>query len=466
MNNYIAVDIGASSGRLILANIEAGKIVLQEIHRFPNGFIRKNGQDVWEVDKLLKEILKGLSLAKGMGVKSCTMGIDTWGVDYVLVGHDNKRLKDPVCYRDSRTDNSIEQVEKIISRTEHYSKTGIQFLQFNTIYQLYTEPKELLEKTKYILMTPDYLGYELTGKAVTEYTMATTTSMINHACKDWDRELLKIAGVRPEQFAPFAHAGHILGDVLQKWHDIYDIPDCKVIVAPSHDTAAAVAAAPGKGDWAFLSSGTWSVLGMELNEPIVTDEALLANYSNEGGIGNTYRFLKNIMGMWLIQGVRKSLGEEVSYAYLVEQAEKITPYKYYIDPSHHSFLNPDNMIEAIQNYCKEQGGPVPQTPGELARCVYDSLALFYKAVIEELETLTGKHIERIIIIGGGSKNNLLNKITAELTGKTVVTGPVEASALGNIISQLIAMNVVSDIQQARELVERSLMQAVSENPPL
>lgn len=456
MTYHVAVDIGASSGRLILTSIKNNKLHLEEVHRFPNGFSKKDGQDVWNIDGLLTEILIGLSHIKEKGINSCTLGIDTWAVDYVLIDKNGNRLREAVSYRDSRTIGVMEQVASKIKKEDIYQKTGIQFQSFNSIYQLYTESAEILAQTKHILMIPDYLGYRLTGNAVTEFTNATTTQLVNWQTKEFDKDLLHIIGVKPEQFAPIAQPGDVLGAILPRWHEQYDLPTCEVIVAPTHDTASAVVGTPGIGeDWAFLSSGTWSLLGVENKNVIVSKEAMDANYTNEGGAYHTYRFLKNIMGLWLIQEVKRHLQADISFATLIEEAEKYEPYQWFIPVSDDRFLNPNNMIKELQAYCQETNQTIPTSAGELARCVFDNLAISYRLAIDELEALTGNTLKQLIIVGGGSNNQLLNQLTADMTRKTVITGPSEATAVGNIATQLITTKVVQDLAEARELIKKS-----------
>lgn len=456
MKYHVAVDIGASSGRLILASIENGKLQLEEVHRFPNGFHKKNEHDVWNIDGLLKEILIGLSHIKAKGIDACTLGIDTWAVDYVLVGDNGNRLLDAISYRDNRTTGIIEKVASKISKEEIYQKTGIQFQPFNSIYQLYTESTEVLEKAKWILMIPDYLGYCLTGEAITEFTNATTTQLLNWETKEFDKDLLSVVGVRPEQFAPIAQPGDILGTISSKWDAEYDLPECEVIVAPTHDTASAVIGAPGSGErWAFLSSGTWSLLGAENIKVITKKEAMDANYTNEGGAYGTYRFLKNIMGLWLIQEVKRHLDTELSFAQLVKEAENHEPYQWFIDVTDDRFLNPFNMIKELQAYCRETNQSIPMTAGELARCIFDNLAIYYRLAMDELEEITAKEYEQLLIVGGGVQNRLLNQLTADMTNKIVITGPSEATAVGNLATQLITTNAVGDLAEARELIKYS-----------
>ncbi|MCL1997380.1 MAG: rhamnulokinase [Turicibacter sp.] len=453
MGDYLAVDVGASSGRVMLGRlVDGGKIELWEVHRFSNGFVRQDGVCCWEIDSLIDEILTALVKVKQMGVLSCTLGIATWAVDYVLVDKDGKKIKEAVSYRDERTQTAAKKVSQIISPELHYAKTGIQFLEFNTIYQLYTEPPDVMKKTRHILMIPDYLGFCLTGVAVTEYTNATTTALLDYQTKDFDDELLKIISVNREQFAPFAEAGRVLGDILPKFHNSHDLPKCTVIVAATHDTASAVVGTPGFGDdWAFLSSGTWSLLGVELDKAIVNDRARKANYSNEGGICGTYRFLKNIMGMWLIQEIRRLLNADLLD--LLKQAEQAVPFRSLINPTDSALLNPQNMIETIQN-ATIKGMEKPTTSGELVRCVLDSLAILYALTMDELETITEKTMNRLIIIGGGSQNDLLNQLTADMLGKTVAAGPPEATALGNIAVQMMAREGHT-LAFVRKLIENS-----------
>lgn len=456
MTYHVAVDIGASSGRLILASIQNNKLCLEEAHRFTNSFSKKNGQDVWNTDSLLTEILIGLSYIKSKGIERCTLGIDTWAVDYVLLSQNGNPLREAISYRDSRTNGIIDKVTSNITKESIYQKTGIQFQPFNSIYQLYTESANLLEQTKYILMIPDYLGYCLTGKAVTEFTNATTTQLVNWHTKEFDTDLLNIIGIKPEQFAPMAQPGDILGTILPKWYKQYDLPKCEVIVAATHDTASSVVGTPGMGsDWAFLSSGTWSLLGVENKNVIATKDAMMANYTNEGGAYETYRFLKNIMGLWLIQELKRNLNNDMTFADLVKEAEQYEPYKWFVDVSHQRFLNPPNMIEELQAYCGETNQSIPTTAGELTRCVIDNLAISYRLAMDQLEALTGKVFKQLIIGGGGSQNKLLNQLTADMIGKTVITGPSEATAVGNIVTHLITKNVISNIEEARILIKNS-----------
>lgn len=462
MNSYISIDIGASGGRLMLGTIQNNKLLLKEVYRFYNGIIQNNDSSFWDIDNIIKEILIGLQKVKKQGVTNCTIGVDTWAIDYVLLDKNGDKLKNPIPYRDKRTTGIHKKVEKLIPKKDHYLKTGIQFLNFNTIYQLYTEPKEIIEKTKYIMLIPDYINYMLTGKIVTEYTNASTTAMLDYKTKRYCPDLLSIAGVKPQQFPNFVDIGTYLGPIIEKWHTLYDLPLCEVYLTPTHDTASAVLAAPSPStniSWAFISSGTWSLIGMENKKAIISEEAYISNYSNEGGAYGTYRFLNNIMGLWLIQEVRRNYNKnnnDISFETLAVLAQKEKPYALLINPNHGDFLSPSNMIEAIQNHIQKSGqSTLPLTIGQLARCIFDSLAVSYKIALNNLEKITGKAVDNLFIIGGGCQNNLLNQLTSDMIGKKVTAGPIEATSIGNIISQLIATNIVNDINEGRALIRNS-----------
>ncbi|MBS4217565.1 rhamnulokinase [Bacillus sp. FJAT-49711] len=453
---HIAADIGASSGRLVTGIIKDGKLDIQEIHRFSNGFTDKNGIYFWDIDHLLTEILQGLSRVLSMGYEDCTVGIDTWAVDYALVGKDGKRLQEVVSYRDHRTDNSIEKLAKIIPKETIYNKTGIQFLPFNTICQLLEENENLLNKTDNILMVPDYLGYRLTGKAVTEITNASTMQLMNVKAKTFDLELLEAISVKKEQFASLAEPGTILGPLRKDWFPELNLPNCTIINIASHDTASAIIGTPGKGEnWAYLSSGTWSLLGMELDSPVINEESYKGNYTNEWGAFGTYRFLKNIMGLWILQEVQRNLPENLSFEQLVVEAKHVQPFMQFIHFDDQRFLNPENMIAEIQAYCRETNQAIPKTAGELAAAVFYNLAIMYAVAIEELEAMVGEKIEQLHIVGGGSQNEFLNQLTADLSGKIVYSGPVEATAIGNLLMQLISSNEIDSLEAGRLLVSDS-----------
>ncbi|XVY16360.1 rhamnulokinase [Bacillus subtilis] len=453
---YTAIDVGASSGRIMVGELNEGKLDIQEIHRFANGFSQRDGHCLWDIDHLLKQILQGLQKVKTLGYEHCTLGIDTWAVDYVLLDEKGDRLREAISYRDRRTDHTIDKLEHTLSKAAIYQKTGIQFQPFNTIYQLFEEDRELLKKTDKIMMIPDYLGYCLTGKAVTEITNASTTQLLNVSTGNLDPELLEAVSVLEQQFAPLTEPGCELGKLRNEWFPDYDLPACKVMTVATHDTALAVIAAPGANDgWAYISSGTWSLIGVENKTPIITDLALENNYTNERGANNTIRFLKNIIGMWAIQEVRQQLQADYSFQQLAEEAKKTEPFQQFINLNDKRFLNPENMIKEIQHYCRQTRQKIPRTAGELACCIYSNLAIIYAIAIKELETITEKPIEQFHIIGGGARNDFLNQLTADMSGKAVYAGPIEATATGNLLMQMIAAKEVKDIKEARQVVRNS-----------
>lgn len=453
---YTAIDVGASSGRIMVGELNEGKLDIQEIHRFANGFSQRDGHCLWDIDHLLKQILQGLQKVKTLGYEHCTVGIDTWAVDYVLLDEKGDRLREAISYRDRRTDHTIDKLEHTLSKAAIYQKTGIQFQPFNTIYQLFEEDRELLKKTDKIMMIPDYLGYCLTGKAVTEITNASTTQLLNVSTGKLDPELLQAVSVQEQQFAPLTEPGRELGMLRNDWFPDYDLPTCKVMTVATHDTASAVIAAPGVNDsWAYISSGTWSLIGVENKLPILTDLALKNNYTNERGANNTIRFLKNIIGMWVIQEVKQQLQADYSFQQLAEEAKKTEPFQQFINLNDKRFLNPENMIKEIQHYCRQTRQKIPRTAGELACCIHSNLAIIYAIAIKELETITEKPIEQLHIIGGGARNDFLNQLTADMSGKAVYAGPIEATAIGNLLMQMIAAKEVKDIKEARQAVRNS-----------
>lgn len=456
MQAYVAVDIGASSGRLILATQAAGKLQLEEVHRFKNGFVMENGHERWQIDRLIQEILIGLGKIKARGIDSVHLGIDTWAVYYVLVGANGEKLQDPISYRDSRTDDAIEALCSELPKEYIYEKTGIQFLNFNTLYQLYREDHNLLQQADKILMIPDYLGFVLTGKAVTEVTNASTTQMLNLRQRLFDKDLMAKVQVRAEQFPKLVESGTNLGAIKPELKAQYDLPNVDVISVTTHDTASAVVGTPGLGKhWAFLSSGTWSLLGAELNTPENSLAAYQENYTNEWGAYGTYRFLKNIMGMWIVQCIKRDYHDQYSFPELAALAEQATPLPLFIDVNDQRFTNPDNMITAIQAYAKATDQPVPETPGQLVRAVYDNLALCYADAIQKLSEIIDNPIDTLNIVGGGANVALLNQMTADLAGVTVIAGPSEATAVGNIMVQMIQSGDVANIKAGRQLIADS-----------
>ena len=457
MNDHIAVDIGASSGRLVHGRLEQGKLVLQELHRFANGFQRKGNHDYWDIEQLFQQILIGLRKAKQAGIDRCTLGIDTWAVDYVLLDDQGERLHDVYAYRDARTNGAPDRLHQHIARDAVYSKTGIQELPFNTLYQLYVHDDKQLKEASQILYIPDYLYYRLTGKRMNEATNASTSQMIHLATGQYDEELLELVGVRREQFAPLIEPGATLGPLQPSLQQSGELPHCECIVVPTHDTASAVVGVPAAESipWAFISSGTWSLLGMELQQPLHDERAMALNYTNERGAYNTFRFLKNIMGMWMIQEVRRLQNNEYSFAELVELAAKEQPFQSLVRCNDTRFLNPEHMIQELQDYCRERGQAVPQTAGAIARTIFDSLALTYYDYMNELEQLTGRKPEVLHIVGGGANNGLLCQLTADLIQREVKAGPTESTAIGNLVVQLIACGKLDGMTEARSLIADS-----------
>ena len=457
---YLAVDIGASSGRHILAHTEDGRILIEEIYRFHNGAVDSNGHKVWETDRFLKEIVAGLKVCKDEGKIPVSMGIDTWGVDYALLDGSGEPVAPTYAYRDARTNGMDAEVYKIVPEDELYGRTGIQRAIYNTIFQLMaakkTEPDKL-DSAESMLMMPDYLHFLLTGKKCQEYTNATTSGLVNAKTNDWDMDLIDRLGYPRKLFGKLSMPGTVVGDLKEEIQKEVGF-NCKVVLPATHDTGSAVMAVPSESDEAlYLSSGTWSLLGCELKEANCSDAAREANFTNEGGYDHRYRFLKNIMGLWMIQSVRdelKAKGEEYSFAQLCDLAEEAEG-DATVDANDDRFLAPKSMIEEIQKAVTEAGGRKPETPGELARVIYRSLAVCYAKSIDNLEKMTGKKYDSLHIVGGGSNADYLNRLTAQTTGRKVYAGPGEGSSLGNLGAQMIADGVFGDLYDFRAAVRRS-----------
>jgi len=458
MSYHIAVDIGASSGRLIVVSVNDKNVFeWKEVHRFSNQFKNNNGFDRWDIDYLFNEIIKGLKKAKNKGVSNCTLGIDTWAVDYCLIDKDGELINQPISYRDDRTIGTMEKVFKEIPREMIYKKTGIQFQNFNTLYQLYVEDRNSLEQTDKILLIPDYLTYLLTGKATNELTNLSTTQLFNVQDNKLDKELLNLIDISQNKFPEIIEPGTVIGSLKKELHDENSLPNCKVIAVGTHDTASAIAGVPATNDrWAYISSGTWSLLGVENSKPIISKASLQANYTNEKGVYSTYRFLKNIPGMWFIQEIARVTNYKYSYVEMAEKAADVEPYQQIIDLNDSRFVNPDNMITEIQEYCAERELIIPQTMGELTMCIYSNLSISYAKEIEKLENITNKNIDQIHIVGGGANIDLLNQLTANLSNKKVIAGPGEATAIGNIVVQLIADGHFEDLVEARGWLSNQL----------
>ena len=452
---FLAVDIGASSGRHILSHLEDGKIVLEEVFRFENGMQEIDGHKCWDSDLLFSNIKEGMKKCSELGKVPAYMGIDTWGVDYVLVDKAGKKIGNAVGYRDDRTAEIDREVYQIIPEKDLYARTGIAKQVFNTIYQLAAlkkESPEQLEQADTLLMSPDYYNFLLTGKRASEYTIASTGQLVNPETKDWDYELIRMLGFPEKIFTPLQKPGTILGNLSEAVQAEVGY-DCCVVMVPSHDTASAVLAVPSKTtDFAYISSGTWSLLGVELDHAICNEQSREANFTNEGGYDYTVRFLKNIMGLWMIQSVRNEMNKAYSFAQLCAMAEEVKDFPSRVDVDEHRFFAPDSMIGTIREACSESGQPVPETPGELATVVYQSLADCYKKSLSNLEAMTGKTYPAINIIGGGANAEYLNQLTANATRKTVYAGPTEATAIGNIVCQMLACGDFSSVSEARSCI--------------
>ena len=449
---YLAVDIGASSGRHMLARIQDGKIKLEEIYRFENGMKRVEGKLLWDTEHLFNEIINGMKKCKELNKIPVSMSIDTWAVDYILLDENDHVLGDSYGYRDHRTDGMDEVVNKVIDEKELYAKTGIQKQIFNTIYQLTAVKEntpELLEKAKTFIMLPDYFQFLLTGNKMCEYTNASTTQLVSPETYQWDEELIESLGLPKDIFLPISMPGTLVGSLKEDIKKEVGF-DLDVVLCGSHDTASAVMAVPeSTGESVYISSGTWSLMGIESKKAIINDEARLANFTNEGGYDHRFRFLKNIMGLWMIQSIRHEYNDAYSFAQLCELAQENKDFPSRVDVNDDKFLSPDNMTQAVQDYCKETGQRVPETIGELAEVVYQSLAICYKKAIHNLEEIVGKTYNSIHIIGGGSNAAYLNQLTANATGKKIYAGPSEASALGNVLAQMIRNEEFTSLQNAR-----------------
>ena len=454
---YLAVDIGASSGRHMLASMKDGKMQLEEVYRFPNGMDNKNGTLCWDVERLITEIKNGLKKCKEIGKIPVSMGIDTWGVDYVLLDKDDNILGDTVGYRDSRTEGMDEKVYEVIPQDDLYARTGIQKQIFNTIYQLMAVKQshpEYLEQAETILMIPDYFNFLLTGVKKNEYTEATTGQLISPKTNDWDYELIDMLGYNSKMFLPVSMPGTVVGDFTEEVQKEVGF-NCTVVLPATHDTGSAVLAVPTNDDDAvYISSGTWSLMGIERKEADCSMESMKANFTNEGGYDHRFRYLKNIMGLWMIQSVKKEFTEDLSFAEICEMASKET-ISSIVDCNDDCFLAPKSMIEAVQKFCRDTDQQIPETVGEISSVIYNSLAKCYGDTVEEIEAITGKKYSTIYVVGGGSNAGYLNELTAKYTGRKVSAGPSEATAIGNIIVQMLHDGVFASLPEARTCVKES-----------
>ena len=464
--HFFAVDLGATSGRTILGSLGEGKMELRELTRFPNHIIETGGHFFWDIYALYNEIINGLKVVAKEGITIQSIGIDTWGVDFVFIGKDGGLLRNPYCYRDPHTVGAMEEYFTHIPKEKVYDITGIQFMNFNSLFQLSTLKRNgcsALEAADKILFIPDALSYMLTGKMVTEYTIASTSQILNPRTKKFEKELLDVVGVKEEQWGRFVFPGEQIGTLTEEIQKMTGLGAVPVIAVAGHDTASAVAAVPAQNEkFAYLSSGTWSLMGIEVKDAIINQKSYNMNFTNEGGIEGTTRFLKNICGMWLLERCRKEWDATQNYSYpeLIEAALAVPAFRSLINPDAPCFANPSSMIEAIRHYCLETNQPVPETYGEITRCIFDSLALRYKQVFGYLQDMAPFNIEKLHIIGGGSKNNQLNQFTCNAVGVPVVAGPSEGTAIGNIMLHANANGLVKDIAEMRQLISTSIETAL------
>lgn len=454
---YLAIDIGASSGRHILGSLKDGRMELEEIHRFGNGMKEQDGERVWDVDELFAQIKAGMKKCGEAGKIPVSVGVDTWGVDFVLLDREGRRIGNATAYRDGRTGGMDREVYKIIDEDALYARTGIQKQIFNTIYQLMALKKQQasrLEEAETLLMMPDYFHYLLSGTAVTEYTNATTGQLVNPDTKNWDFDLIRRLGYPERIFRKIVSPGTVLGELRKEVQEEVGF-NCKVVAPATHDTGSAVAAVPTDSDSPlYISSGTWSLMGTELTKADCSTLSREHNLTNEGGYDYRFRFLKNIMGLWMIQSVKKEIGGDLSFGEICGLAEKCT-ISSIVDCNDDRFLAPANMTAQVQAACREAGQQVPQGIGETACVIYNSLAKCYAETVREIETITGQSYDRIHIVGGGANADYLNKLTAEATGRPVYAGPTEATAIGNLAVQMISEGDLLDLKDARACVCRS-----------
>jgi rhamnulokinase len=463
---YLGVDLGAESGRVIAGLWDGKKMQLEEMHRFPNGSVAINDTLRWNTLGLWNEIQNGLTAAaKKFGKSVVSVGVDTWGVDFALLSKSGELLGLPFHYRDARTRGMLQKVFARIPREEIFAATGLQFMEINTLYQLLALQKsspELLAAAETFLMMPDFLNFCLSGARVCEFTIATTSQCVNPKKRAWATDLLQKLGLPTKIFPDIVPPGTRIGQLRAGLGEKTGLGQIAVVAPAAHDTGSAVAGVPtkntGKPNWAYLSSGTWSLLGVEVQDALLSPRALELNVTNEGGIDGTYRLLKNIMGLWLVQGCRRSFiekGKEFSYEQLAQMAAEAPAFRSLVNPDDDRFLNPPDMPKAIQDFCRETGQPVPETEGQLVRCVYESLALTYAKVLDGMEELTGTKIEVVHIVGGGSRNKVLNGFAANACGRPVVSGPVEATVFGNLLVQARSHGEIHSLADIRAAVRES-----------
>ena len=457
----LAFDLGATSGRAILGSLDRGRLEFRELHRFPNDPVRYNGDLHWDIPRLWHEVQAGLHLAAQHPRPPASIGLDTWGVDYALLGEGGVLLENPYHYRDQRTRGMLDEACRILGADRIYDATGIQFMGFNTLFQIFAASRrtpKLLATAEALLTMPDLLNFWLTGVKACEYTNATTTQFLDRRNGQWARELLAGLGIPTHFLQPIIQPGTVLGSLRPELTAGGALKGARVVAPACHDTGSAVAAVRTGGSTAFLSSGTWSLLGTEVAAAVVNPQSRLLNFTNEGGVGGTFRLLKNITGMWLLEGCKKAWdasGRKYSYGELLDLASAADPLRSLIDPDDPLFAAPDDMPAAIGASCRRTGQPVPASPGAYTRAIVESLALKYRLALEQLATLCGKPFTALHIFGGGCRNALLNQFTADATGCRVLAGPAEATAIGNIAMQLVGIGAIGSIDDARTLIEQS-----------
>lgn len=460
---YVACDLGGESGRVIAGQLSDGKLTFEEVHRFSNGPVEIEGSLHWDIARIFDELKIGLKKIADQNLNVASVSVDSWGVDYALVDEAGEMMSQPFNYRDSRTDATYPEALEKAGRELIFSETGIQFMQINTLYQLIAETKnqpERVDAAKFFLTIADYLNFRLSGVAKIEESLASTTQLFNPSTKQWSSKLTETFELPERIFPPICPSGTQLGKLRPELQTADGLSQAQVIATCSHDTGAAVAAVPTNQSqgWAYLSSGTWSLLGVELDQPLVNDAARELNFTNEAGYGGTTRFLKNITGLWILQECRRhwsAAGNPLEYDEIGKLAEQAQPLRSLINPNAARFLKPDDMPEKIAQFCRESEQPEPETPGQFARCILESLALLYKKNLDDLEGLTGQKIDTLHIVGGGSNSSLLNEFAANASGRTVIAGPVEATAIGNLLIQSISLGDLSSLAELREVVRNS-----------
>jgi rhamnulokinase len=461
--NYLAIDLGAESGRAIIGMLDGRQLTLTETHRFANGPVRLNDGLHWDVLRLWSDIKEGIAKSSSkVGNALASIGLDTWGVDFALLDKNGALLSNPFHHRDERTDGMLAEAFKRLPRAEIFANTGIQFMQINTLYQLLAmavQKSPLFDIAESFVTIPDLFNYWLSGELINEFTNATTTQCFDPRQRDWSMPLLDSMNIPSHLFKPVTDSGTRIGTLLSSLAEETGSGATPIVLPACHDTGSAVVAVPARNqDFAWISSGTWSIMGVEAGQPVVNNKALEYNFTNEGGVFGTWRLSKNIMGLWLVQECRREWirqGEEMSFDALTQLAAESVSFLSVIDPDVTEFLHPGDMPSRIQKFCVDTNQSIPQTKGQIVRVALESIALKYRLVLERLEELTGKHLDPIHIIGGGTKNRLLNQFTADSTGRTVITGPVEATAIGNILMQAIGMKHLGSLAEAREVVRIS-----------